>query len=234
MMELGLDRSEVRENIRMVVFEIVDHRRFGAVMNKLRPLVEKGGVILICLDHKIIAATQSRGQAKVGRDPADQKPRLKPGLLQNPCQHTGRAGFAMSARHGEHPLILKNMATQPFRPRGIGDAAAQHRLDDRLTAGQRIAHHHATGCRRELIGIVAVNKRDITTEELGAHGRINIPVRTCNRKTALARQQRQTAHKRATNTENVNVIRQGGSPRWAEIITGGLPMAPARSTVRTS
>jgi hypothetical protein len=32
----------------------------------------------------------------------------------------------------------------------------------------------------------------------------------------------------------VNVIRQGGSPRCAEIITGGLPMAPARSTVRTS
>ena len=61
MMELGLDRGEVGENIRMVIFEVIDDRRFRAVMNKLGTLVEKGGVILICLDHKEVSATQPRG-----------------------------------------------------------------------------------------------------------------------------------------------------------------------------
>ena len=233
MMKLGLDRGEVGENIRMVVFEVIDDRRFRAVMNELGPLVEKGRVILICLDHKIVATTQPRGEAKVGGDPADQKPGLKSGLLQNPGQHAGGTGFAMGARDGEHPLILKNMTTEPFRPRGIGDPAVQHRLDDRLTTGQRVADHHTTRRGRELLGIVAVDKGYIAVEQLSAHGGINIAVRTRDRKTRLAGQQRQTAHKRAANTENVNVIGQGGSPRWEEIITGGLPMAPARSTVRT-
>ena len=34
----------------------------------------------------------------------------------------------------------------------------QHRLDDRLTAGQRVAHHDTTGRGRELLGIVAVDE----------------------------------------------------------------------------
>ena len=135
MMELGLDRGEVGENIRMVIFEVIDDRRFRAVMNKLGTLVEKGGVILICLDHKEVSATQPRGQAKVDGDPADQKARFQARAFQNPCQHACGTGFAVGSRYGEHPLILKNIATQPLWPRGIGDADVKHRLNNRLTAG---------------------------------------------------------------------------------------------------
>ena len=60
----------------MVIFEVIDDRRFRAVMNKLGTLVEKGGVILICLDHKIVAAPVGRrGQSWWGS--RRSKPRLK-------------------------------------------------------------------------------------------------------------------------------------------------------------
>ena len=42
MMELGLDRGEVRKDIGMIVFKVVDHRCFGTVMNEFGALVEKG------------------------------------------------------------------------------------------------------------------------------------------------------------------------------------------------
>ena len=58
-------------------------------------------------------------------------------------------------------------------------SASPRRPADR---GQRVAHHDTTGRGRELLGIVAVDEGYIAVEQLGAHGGINIAVRTRDRK----------------------------------------------------
>src|SRR5215203_2498014 len=65
MMELHLDRGEVGKNVRMIEFEIVDDKRAGAVMQELRSLVEKGGVVFVGFQNEVPAAAELSGTAKV-------------------------------------------------------------------------------------------------------------------------------------------------------------------------
>ena len=51
-MELGLDRSEIRKNVRMIELQIVQDRRARQVVDELRALVEECGVVFIRLDDE--------------------------------------------------------------------------------------------------------------------------------------------------------------------------------------
>src|SRR5690606_17237855 len=51
-MELGFDCLQIGEDIGVIVFEIVENRSLGAVMDKLAALVEERRIVLISLDYK--------------------------------------------------------------------------------------------------------------------------------------------------------------------------------------
>ena len=142
-MELSLDSGQIRKDIGVVILQIIDNCCLRVVMNKLGALVEESRVVLVCFHHKIAATAQSRGYAKIRGHATNEKTRLKPGAVQNPRQHTGSSGFTMGPRRSQHPLILKNMSSQPLRPRRVVEALIQHCLNNGLPTRQRIAHHHA-------------------------------------------------------------------------------------------
>jgi hypothetical protein len=51
-MKLTLNRCKIGEDICMIELYIVQDCGLGAVMDELGPLVEKGGVVLVCLDDE--------------------------------------------------------------------------------------------------------------------------------------------------------------------------------------
>ena len=60
MMELGFDGIEIGENIRMIEFDVVDDQRARTVVDELRALVEKCGVVFVGLDHEERRLAQPR------------------------------------------------------------------------------------------------------------------------------------------------------------------------------
>ena len=71
--ELALDRGHVREDVGVVVLEVVEDRDQRAVVDELAALVEEGGVVLVGLDHEFAAAAEPRGHAEVFGHAADQE-----------------------------------------------------------------------------------------------------------------------------------------------------------------
>ncbi len=52
-MELALDRGDVRKNIRVIEFEVVEDRDLRAVVDELRALVEERGVVFVRFNDEI-------------------------------------------------------------------------------------------------------------------------------------------------------------------------------------
>ena len=51
-MKLSLNGRQIRKNVRMVVFEIVDDQRLRPIVDKLGASIEIRGVVLVRFDHK--------------------------------------------------------------------------------------------------------------------------------------------------------------------------------------
>ena len=76
-MELGLDGGHVREDVGVVVFEVVEDRGARPVVHELRALVEERRVVFVGLDHEERAVGQPRRNAEIERHAADQEARIR-------------------------------------------------------------------------------------------------------------------------------------------------------------
>src|SRR5690606_26018437 len=83
MMKLPLDRFQIREDIRVIVFQIIENRRARTVVDELAALVEKGAVVLVRLDHEERRTAQPGRDAEVLRDTADKESRAHAGMLKH-------------------------------------------------------------------------------------------------------------------------------------------------------
>src|SRR5512136_138899 len=82
--ELRLDRRQVREYVGVVELEVVEHGRARQVVDELRPLVEERGVVLVRFDDEGLAATDLRGAAEVLRNAADEEARIDSRVGKDP------------------------------------------------------------------------------------------------------------------------------------------------------
>jgi hypothetical protein len=64
-MKLALNGLEIRENVGMIELEIIQDNRTGTIMNKLGPLIEKSGVVLIRFHDKVARPAESSGNCAV-------------------------------------------------------------------------------------------------------------------------------------------------------------------------
>jgi membrane peptidoglycan carboxypeptidase len=78
--ELLLDRGQVRKDVAVVELEVVQHDRARPVMDELRPLVEEGRVVLVGLDHEELRIGEPRRYREVMRDTAHEEARVQAGL----------------------------------------------------------------------------------------------------------------------------------------------------------
>ena len=125
MVKLRFDRLDIRENIGMVVFEIVQRQRARVVVNELAALVEKRSVVFVGLDDEEgrIAFGCTRRDAEIFRYATDQKTGCDAGVIENPGQHCRGRRFAVCAGNGQYPLAAQHVFAEPLRAGRIGVAA---------------------------------------------------------------------------------------------------------------
>ena len=203
--ELALDRGEIREDVRVVELQIVHHQGARVVVDELGAFVEEGAVILVRFDDKEGGRAETGGNREVARHAANKETGLQLGVLQHPGQHAGGGGLAVGAGYGKHPAILQHVLQQPLGAGDVGQIAVQHIFNTGVAAAHGVADHHQIRRRIELGGVIAFGQFDALLLELGTHGGIDIGIRTGHPVTKLFCQHRQTTHKGAADPENVNM-----------------------------
>ncbi|MNN19192.1 hypothetical protein D3C81_1324250 [compost metagenome] len=205
MVELPLDGRQIREDVGVVVFKVVEDRRARAVVDELAALVEEGAVVLVGLDHEKRRAAEARGHREVLRHAADQKARAHPGVFQHPGQHAAGGGLAVGAGHRQHPAALQHVVGQPLRAADVGQAGVEYMLHRRVAARQGVADHHQVRRRLQLRRVVALGQLDALGLQLGAHRRIDVGVGAGDAVAEFLGQHRQRAHEGAADAENVDM-----------------------------
>src|SRR5581483_3908111 len=77
MVELPLNRLNIRINVSVIVFEVVEHHRAGVVVNELGALVEEGRVVFIGFDDEERRLAQTGAATEVGGYATYEKPGRK-------------------------------------------------------------------------------------------------------------------------------------------------------------
>ena len=106
MVKLALNCRQVIENVGMIELQIINRQGARTIVNKFGPFIKKCSVVLIGLNHKKIRITTARRDTKIRRHSTNEKARRHPCIFQYPGQHATSGGFAMSARHCQHPFAL--------------------------------------------------------------------------------------------------------------------------------
>src|SRR6186713_2958195 len=233
-MKLFLDRRQVFIDIGVIELEVVEDERLRAVVNELGTLVEERRVVLIGFDDEELPATQPGTDRKVSRNSADEETGIEPCMLENPAEHAGGGGLAVRASDSEHVNVSQYFARQPFRSRGVGNAAVEQCLDDRDTARHHVAYDHHVGAGHELPGFETRGELDTQRLQLRAHGWIDILVRPGDAMARSFRDGRDAAHERTADAENVNVhdANCASKPIPRELRTRLRTPAPMRSSIR--
>ena len=174
-------------------------------MDELGALVEEGGVVLVGLDHEEGRLAEARRHAEVLGHPPHQETRLEAGIFEDPRQQRGGGGLAVGARHGQHPAPLQHVLGQPLGARYVGQPLVEDGLEERIAAGDRVAHHEDVRLEAELLDAIAFDEADALLLELGAHRRIDVGVAARHLVAGSPRQQCHATHEGAANPENMNV-----------------------------
>ena len=104
-LESGLDHFEIGVDVGVIEFNVGEDDCVRKVMEKFWPLVKEGGVVLVAFHDESAGGPQLKAGAEIFSDTADEEGWLKRGIvtcghLEDPGQHAGGGGFAVSA--GDH------------------------------------------------------------------------------------------------------------------------------------
>src|SRR5215470_1768418 len=108
MMELRLYRGEVREDVGVIVFEVVDDECPWPVVHELRAPIEIRSVVFVGFDDKKRRTAEARRTAKIERHAADQKSGVETRAVEDMCEHARSRRFAVCTGYREHPPALQD------------------------------------------------------------------------------------------------------------------------------
>ena len=106
--ELRFDRRDVRKDVGVVEFEIVEDRRARPVVDELRALVEERRVVLVGLDHEERTVAVPRGNTEVDGNAADQEARLEASAIEDVRKHRRSRRLAVRARRRRAPTCPRS------------------------------------------------------------------------------------------------------------------------------
>ena len=199
MMELDLDRSKVRENVRMIEFQVIQNGGTRQVMNKLGALVEERGIVFIGLDHKERRIGRARGNAEIERYAADQKAGIQSRVFEYPGQHRRRSGLAVRAGYCEHPFPTQQVFMEPLRSGRKRQSAIQDLFHQPIAARHDIADHEQVRLQVNLPGVVTLDQFDSLRLQLRAHRRIDVGIAAGHFVTGLPGDHGYSTHERAAD-----------------------------------
>src|SRR5262249_9490613 len=133
------DRVQIRINIRVVVFDVVQNNQVGNVVQELRPFVEIGRVVFIAFDHEVIRVCDFETRAEILGYPADQKRRFESPDLHYPGHQRGRGRFAVRARDDRRVSSADEVLADDFGHRDVAQFVVERVFDLGVPARRGVA-----------------------------------------------------------------------------------------------
>ena len=206
MMELRFNGREIGEDVRMIVFEIIENRDPRTVVHEFAPLVAEGRVVFVRFNDEGSGRVSEFGRFFTpAGEPPDEVARVQARFLQNPGEHRRGRGLPVRAGNGEHLAALEDVFAHPLRARGIGEPRIENGFEERIPAGNGISHDPEVGRKLKLLSAVALGNFDSVRGKRVAHRRVNILVAPGDAVACCARELRDAAHEGAADAENMNM-----------------------------
>ncbi len=187
--------------VKMVRLDVGDDHYVGVE-------VEEGAVGLVRLGDKVGAVTVLAVGVKALDDTADEEARILPHAIEHGGDHGRGRGLAVRARHGNGGVALaecrEHLGTGPH---GDAELARTGELGVGLGDSRGDDHHVGAHLVDGGGGVTDVDI-DAGTRELADVAR-GLEVRTRDRKTALVQDERDTAHARTANTNEMGALERG-------------------------
>ena len=154
--ELALDRGQVREDVGVVELEVVEDRDRRA-----------GSARTCCACRRTRCRTRrprprTRGRCRCAPTRRSFPARRRPGspgrgprLPSSQASMRRGGGLAVGAGHGQRLAAGQHVLAQPLRAGGVAQAGIEHVFHRRIAARQRIADHHLVGVGGDVRGRVA-------------------------------------------------------------------------------
>ncbi len=220
----GVDyRVEVSVDIGVVELDTGDHRDLGAIMEKLRPFVEKGGVVFVALYHEFLARAVAEVAGKTLEQAADKKTRVAAGAIKDGGQQRGGSGLAVGAGHHQRGFALQEEVGQSLGKGEKGQARRGQGLGLGVDAGDDVTHHHQVGRGDQVLGPVARHDRNAQPGQEGTHGRVNLLIRTGYLEATLFQHAGQGGHAGAADAHDMDMAGFG-----RRLVEGGVKEAGCR------
>ena len=131
------------------------------VVDELRALVEKRGVVFVALDDEILRVVEARALPEIRRHAADHVARLaiRP-RSRIQVEQRGRGRFPVRAGDDEIVPAAQEKLLQHLRQREVVELAVEHRFDFRIAALDRVADHDDLGVGRNIFRAITLGQRD--------------------------------------------------------------------------
>ena len=211
----------VAENVRVVKLDVAHHRRPRQVVPHLGALVEIRGVVFVRLDDEELGVREPERDAEVLRDASDEKRRIEPRRLQQPCDQACGGGLAVRSRHRNHMAAGQKPLLDHGGRRSVAQPPVQHLLELGVAPADRVAHHDHVRIAGQVGGIVPVGVVDAQIVEHHRHRRINPLVRARDPVTLRPQEPGERGHRGARDPDQVIV----------HDFPGNLDVSPSRITL---
>jgi len=150
----------------VIELDVVHDEQLWQVVNELRALVEKGGVVLVAFDHEIFRVIEAGALSQIGRNPADHITWFEPGRFQDPGQQRGRDCFSVRPSDDQIFAAAQEKLLQHFRRRQVIQPAVQDLLHFRISACDGVADDHDVGICRNIYRAITFIERDVSPADL--------------------------------------------------------------------
>ena len=101
----------------MIEFDVADHRVIGEIVQEFRAFVEKGRIVFVPLDHKVLTTPETETGLKVLRDTSYEKIRRPSCGMQSPGDHCGCRGLAVRSGDDDRGFLSQKEVLERFRKR---------------------------------------------------------------------------------------------------------------------
>ena len=212
---------EVAIDVGVVELDRGQDRALRPVVEKLRPLVEKRGVVLVALDHEIAARAEPVVGAEVLGHPADQHRGIAPGGVEHVRHDRGRGRLAMRPGDHQDPLLAEEKMPQRLGHREIRQSALEQRLRLGIGARDDVADHDQVGRGREVLRAEAFLHLDAHPREQRSRRLVELAIGTGDAIAALGEHPGQRRHRGARDADQMDVADVARHPRHPRRRFGG-------------
>ena len=201
--ERRAQRLHVGVDVGVVVLEVADDGDVGQILQKLGGLVEERAVVFVALDHEIPAVPQAVAAVEVERDAADQHARVAAAGGQQPARERRSRGLAMRAGDDDRSRAPQELLANHLGHRHEPDLAIEHFFELGIAPRDGVAHDDAVDLRGDVLGGVALERRNAFRLQEIAHRRIHAKVGALHVVATSLEHRRQRAHRGAADADEV-------------------------------